>query len=376
MKSTVYPLSLLTLAALLCFSSISFGESFGGGRSNGHLSYYLDESALQYGYGPHLNHAANAWNNISPSVTLSTSQSSKGADVYMVGNSAIDGLLGVHVPYVTGFLGKPKVASVFDTWQYSALVLYHNNMQAKGLTYQQRISNAIHEIGHSLGLAHPSQGVPSVMKQGISDLMPTSYDRFELINKWGLTARTLSARRSEIRLQANYESFDTVPDADQGADLVLLASPISDFDQRKHITKYFTDGKLMDFYTITPLKIERIIKTDKNIAIKPRDLLQVLEPASYLKDSDGQHLLTYESYQPMAKEQRYLVFLKRNSKGAYSVMNMALGTIDTAGPMLMMKAAGSTENAPVDGGADASKSVSLSFEEQFTQEALSYYNIK
>lgn len=372
MKAILYPLSLLILAASLCFSSLSFAESFVGGRTSAQVSYYLDDSVLQYGYGPHLSYAANAWNYITPAVSLTVSQNSKNADIYMVGNSAIDGLLGAYVPYTKGFLGKPKVANEWDTWQFSALVLYHNNMQAKGLTFQQRISNAIHEIGHSLGLAHPSQSVPSVMKQGISDLLPTSYDRFELINKWGQTVKSPSASSGDIRLHANYEAFDTVPTADAGADLVILASPQNDFDQRKHVIKTFSDGKLMDFYTLTPLKLEKVIKANPSHALKSGESLQVLEPASLIGEKEDARLLTYESYQPMAKNQRYLVFLKQNAAGDYSVMNMALGAIDTGGPAPLMKASGTTENAPI----DEDKGASLSFEAQFAEEALSYYKIK
>lgn len=49
----------------------------------------------------------------------------------------------------------------------------------------ERTSNATHEIGHSLKLAHPVGNVTSVMKQGIQSRGPSSYDKTELKNKWG-----------------------------------------------------------------------------------------------------------------------------------------------------------------------------------------------
>lgn len=373
MNKTFYKFCALSLICLFTLQRISFAETYVGGRSSGFVQYYLDDSAVQYGYAPHFSQAASSWNGISQKVSLKEAEIPKGADIYMVGNSAINGLLGAHVPYQKGFLGKPKVASEYDPWQFSAVVLYHNNMQAYALTYQQRVSNAIHEIGHTLGLAHPTQNQPSVMKQGISDLIPTSFDRFELTRKWSGAQSLIEPRSNNtLRLHANYEAFDTVPDADKNADLIVLASPKSSFDQRKHVVKNFADGKIMDFYTKTPLKISKIIKPDNSLSIKTGQLLTVLEPASYIEEDGFNKLLTYENYEPMSEGLNYLVFLKRNASGEYSVMNMSLGTIDTSGPKPLMKAMSPEESAPV--GAD--KSAILSTQDQFITDALSYYNIK
>lgn len=373
MRRIFYRFCTWSLICLLTFQSVSYAETYAGGRTNGLIQYYLDDSAIAYGYAPHFSQAAASWNGISQKVSLREAESAKGADLYMVGNSAIQGLLGAHVPYQKGFLGRPKVASEYDPWQFSAVVLYHNNMQAYALTYQQRVSNAIHEIGHTLGLAHPTQNQPSVMKQGISDLFPTSYDRFELTRKWsGSQSSTEPKESNALRLHANYEAFDTVPDADKNADLIVLASPKTGFDQRKHVVKQFADGKLMDFYTKTPLKISKIIKSDASLSLKTGQMFTVLEPASYLEEDGFNRLLTYENYEPMSEGLNYIVFLKRNASGDYSVMNMSLGTIDTAGPKQLMKAMSPQESAPV----DADKSAALSPQDQFITDALSYYNIK
>lgn len=373
MKKQIAQLGLLSLASIFCLMTFAYADSFVGGRQNAQINYYLDASAIQYGYAPHFNRAAKAWNGISASVNLKEVESPKGADLYMVGNSSIDGLLGAHVPYQKGFLGKPKVVSEYDFWQFSSVVLFHNNMVANGLTYHQRVSNAIHEIGHTLSLAHPSQTVPSVMKQGISDLMPTSYDRFELINKWQQSQSNLKDHKdTALRLHANYEAYETVPDADKGADLIIIASPTNDFSQRSHVIKTFTDGQIMDFYTKTVLKISKVIKADARVDLSPSMRFTVLEPAAVLETGEESQLLTYEGYNPMSLGSTYIVFLKRNDFGQYSVMNMSLGTIDTLGPKALMKAATSTESAPV----DADKSAGLSPEDQFINEALNFYHIK
>lgn len=48
------------------------------------------------------------------------------------------------------------------------------------MTTSQIISNATHEYGHT-----PDSGSSSVMKSGIQDIGPTTYDIQEIRLKWG-----------------------------------------------------------------------------------------------------------------------------------------------------------------------------------------------
>jgi len=60
-------------------------------------------------------------------------------------------------------------------------------MNYYNMTTAQRTSNATHEIGHTLSLAHPTNTVvlESVMKTGIQSTGPQTYDHNELKRKWG-----------------------------------------------------------------------------------------------------------------------------------------------------------------------------------------------
>lgn len=73
--------------------------------------------------------------------------------------------------------------------------MYNDNIEKYKMGYSEIVSNAVHEIGHSVKLAHPGQGtlsktpVPSgqesVMNQGIQSIGPQSYEKKELIKTWG-----------------------------------------------------------------------------------------------------------------------------------------------------------------------------------------------
>jgi len=95
--------------------------------------------------------------------------------------------LGVQVPYKKNWLGSIVGASNSDTWLYSTVTIYHNSMtDCVSMDYAEKVSNATHEVGHSLGLDHPSSGsASSVMQQGVQSIGPTTYDKNDIIAKWG-----------------------------------------------------------------------------------------------------------------------------------------------------------------------------------------------
>lgn len=78
------------------------------------------------------------------------------------------------------------VVSVDSTWTHATCVQYKDTEAKKK---SQRLKTCVHEIGHSLSLAHPTGGKaasPSIMEQGLR----TRYKLYErdknhLIYKWG-----------------------------------------------------------------------------------------------------------------------------------------------------------------------------------------------
>lgn len=103
------------------------------------------------------------------------------ADKYYVGTTSEPNLIGRVFP-VNGYL---DYVGMDDYWIFVNAYIYSNTMDSKNMSYAQRISNATHEIGHTLKLKHPTDSTKSsVMKQGIQSIGPTSYDYSELKRKW------------------------------------------------------------------------------------------------------------------------------------------------------------------------------------------------
>ncbi|KMY49982.1 hypothetical protein [Peribacillus loiseleuriae] len=133
-----------------------------------------------------------------------------------------------------------------------------------------------------------------------------------------------------VDIEANYFVYETVDKLSQGADIILVASPIDDFANREHRSTKFEDGAIQDFYTLTNLNVEHIIKQPKGMNIGSQ--MQVNEPVSIITEADKQQTkVTVEEYREMKQGRRYIVFLKNNGMGGYSVINMNNGKFNLDG---------------------------------------------
>lgn len=198
MKRGVFIGSVVTVLLLLT-SSVSSADTWKNNRLNkfdSKLSAYYDSSVANFGYTGAYDDARAKWGGISSDVSVSkTTSTSNNPDKYYIGTTSSPTLLGMMIPYSKTSTGFIYEATVDEDWLYGTVRMYYDNMGKYKMGYSEIVSNAIHEIGHSLKLAHPGQGtqsttpVPSgqesVMNQGIQSIGPQSYDKKELIKKWG-----------------------------------------------------------------------------------------------------------------------------------------------------------------------------------------------
>lgn len=130
-----------------------------------------------------------------------------------------------------------------------------------------------------------------------------------------------------IDVSASYVSYDNANSLVDSAELVIVASPIADFDDREHDITTYLSGAVEDFSTKTELKVQNVLKGDLN-----EEFLSVIEPISYVQNLDGKQKITREGYVEMQKDHEYLIALKKNSFGEYSVINMTNGVFDLNTP--------------------------------------------
>ncbi len=156
----------------------------------------------------------------------------------------------------------------------------------------------------------------------LAGILVTSTWSFNSLN--GQAKSTLPQSDSrEISIEANYVSYSDVEQLDQMSDLIVIGTPTKSFKERKHVSTYFDDGTLQDFYTLTELKIDRIIKGPDDF--KHNKSLIIVEPIGSVEIDSKKTKITYEGYTELQAGQKSIIFLKKNSFGEYSVINMNLG---------------------------------------------------
>lgn len=184
---------------MMLFPSISHADIFTGNKAgNGNIQAFFSSSVDSYGYTTIYRTAQDRWRGISNNVTLNRTLSTNGfPDLYNISGARREGasggrLLGQAVPHSSA----GSQVGVNTNWEYVVITLYHNNYEDLGMNTNQRIATAVHEVGHSLKLAHPESqvgsqrepldGRSSIMVQGIKNATyPQGYDEVELRRKWG-----------------------------------------------------------------------------------------------------------------------------------------------------------------------------------------------
>ncbi|BCG57094.1 hypothetical protein [Paenibacillus sp. URB8-2] len=134
-----------------------------------------------------------------------------------------------------------------------------------------------------------------------------------------------SASIPKISINASYVKFETVSELDSSAELIIVGTPTQDFDERKHVVTTFDDGTLQDFYTITDVKVDQVIKAPKDSSLANGDSLSIIEPISYIEDGAGKKKISFEDYTELKQSEKNIIFLKKNTQGQYSIINMDLG---------------------------------------------------
>ncbi len=184
-----FTISTFIMSMFLFFNvSTAKADTFGGGRSNSNrnIMVYLDSSVANSSYYNSIySYARSYWSNTGTSFSgfLVASSNSPTSDEYCVSTTATSGLLGRTYPYKR-VNGSSVTATNNEYWEWCKIFIYSNQMDAYSMTDDQRRSNAAHEIGHSLKLAHTTANTSSVMLQGIQSIQPTSYDIGQLRSKW------------------------------------------------------------------------------------------------------------------------------------------------------------------------------------------------
>ncbi|WP_172194852.1 hypothetical protein [Saccharibacillus qingshengii] len=130
-----------------------------------------------------------------------------------------------------------------------------------------------------------------------------------------------------VNAEASYIGFEDIDALENDADVIVVGTPILPFEKREHEATYYEDGFIQNFYTLTDFKVEKVIK-DPEQAVQ-NEKIKFIEPISIVTNENGQKVIySIADYQEVQQGEKYLVFLKNNGLGNYSVINMNNGTFD------------------------------------------------
>lgn len=132
-----------------------------------------------------------------------------------------------------------------------------------------------------------------------------------------------SSFKGVVNTEASYVGYDDAASLVNSAELIVIATPVKDFDDREHIVTTYKTGAVEDFYTKTELKVEKVLKGSLD-----EKTLTVIEPISYYQNFDGKRKMTTDGYSEMLKDNQYIVALAKNYHGEYGVINMTNGVFN------------------------------------------------
>lgn len=130
-----------------------------------------------------------------------------------------------------------------------------------------------------------------------------------------------------IRIQADYKGDSTGPALFSNAELVVIGSPMKDFEDREMTIRTHENGIPVDFYTLTEIEVEKVLKGPEEDATN----LKVIEPIALKQTLSGKEKLTMAGYTEMKSGSRYMIFMVKNTYGQYSVINMQAGKFNMDG---------------------------------------------
>ncbi|WP_339189587.1 hypothetical protein MKX33_05810 [Paenibacillus sp. FSL R5-0490] len=130
----------------------------------------------------------------------------------------------------------------------------------------------------------------------------------------------------------NYKEFVEENKLFDDADLVVIAKTDSKFADREHVVKYAAPDAdadlpkaIEDFYTKTPIKVLKVLKSPASAAITENKEMNIIEPVSMIEEDVKSKKISIENYNEISEGIKYVLYLKQNTYGDYSVINMNNG---------------------------------------------------
>jgi len=123
----------------------------------------------------------------------------------------------------------------------------------------------------------------------------------------------------ELIVYGDHLLYANANELEKNADLIIIGHTQKDFKEFPGTINYNENGRYSDYYTVTDLKITKVIKGQY-----PKDTIFVTQRAAL--DKDKNILIINEDCSIMEKGKLYLLFLKKlDLKDTYGIMSINQG---------------------------------------------------
>lgn len=131
----------------------------------------------------------------------------------------------------------------------------------------------------------------------------------------------------DVRTHADYKGYSTGEELFSSAQLIVIGRPIKDFEDREMTIRTLGNDIPVDFYTLTEIEVEKVLKGPE----KDASNLKVIEPIVLKQTLSGKEKLAIGDYTEMKSGSSYIIFMKKNTYGQYSVINLQAGKFNLDG---------------------------------------------
>jgi hypothetical protein len=126
--------------------------------------------------------------------------------------------------------------------------------------------------------------------------------------------------------------YDSVEKLEEDSDLILIGRPTLDFLDRRHVNEFASNGMLISWITEGPFEVSRVIKGKVALNADMKAIVLVAEGTGLFEQPRrGLTKMQDENNYELKEGSLYMVFLKRNPLGSYSIINGNLGQFNLDG---------------------------------------------
>ena len=136
-------------------------------------------------------------------------------------------------------------------------------------------------------------------------------------------SRTSDTTYREITLQSTRKMFSDVNELEKWSDLIIVGKTEKDFFDLAPSIIYSSENYVQDFYTITDVKISKVIKGEYSKSSIPVVQSAALDTP---KNKQQKELLISDGCSVMQKGEKYLLFLRKTDiEGVYGILSVNQG---------------------------------------------------